>query len=447
MKRKNPERAICALLSLIMCLSLCIGLIPGAAAVDEKVVEARGSVVRIVASVSYLPYGSGTVKQTATFTGSGFFVGNEGDEMKTIVTNNHVVNADSMVETIRQNNNQFRNAKATDITVWVLVDGTTYDVNYTSDVTLSAIADLAIIRLKKAVPDRKPAILSSTEGLQPTDVVYAIGYPGVSDVEDLNNSAASEDISKDLNKLFTSNVDSLSVTKGSVVKTGVVTDGISHVQTDAVIAGGNSGGTLVTENGHVVGVNTWTSGDSTGRAYFAIDVENVKTFLKQNNIPYIDSADVKDNSLNLPLIIGIAAAVIIAAVVAVILIIRERNRRIKDKQIILTPPEPTSRPIVRSLAEQHMRKKVEITGSPILIGRSTDSQIIFKEDTPGISRRHCTVDWDEGQKTFILTDLGSTYGTFLENGIKLEPNKPCRLKVGDRFYLGEKANMMKLELE
>jgi pSer/pThr/pTyr-binding forkhead associated (FHA) protein len=39
-----------------------------------------------------------------------------------------------------------------------------------------------------------------------------------------------------------------------------------------------------------------------------------------------------------------------------------------------------------------------------------------------------------GQVT--LTDLGSSYGTFLAGGQKLAPNQPVTLRVGDRFYLG-----------
>ena len=39
-----------------------------------------------------------------------------------------------------------------------------------------------------------------------------------------------------------------------------------------------------------------------------------------------------------------------------------------------------------------------------------------------------------GQLT--LTDLGSSYGTFLAGGQKLLPNQPVPLRPGDRFYLG-----------
>ena len=47
---------------------------------------------------------------------------------------------------------------------------------------------------------------------------------------------------------------------------------------------------------------------------------------------------------------------------------------------------------------------------------------------------------------FIITDLRSTYGTILMNGTKLAPNAPYRLHSGDSFCVGDKANVVKVEL-
>ena len=47
----------------------------------------------------------------------------------------------------------------------------------------------------------------------------------------------------------------------------------------------------------------------------------------------------------------------------------------------------------------------------------------------------------------ILKDMGSTYGTFLDSGMKLDPSKVYRLKPGESFYLGERTNTIKLEVE
>ena len=47
---------------------------------------------------------------------------------------------------------------------------------------------------------------------------------------------------------------------------------------------------------------------------------------------------------------------------------------------------------------------------------------------------------------FTLTDLNSSYGTFLINGLKINANTPVNLKPGDSFYVGDKANILKVEV-
>ncbi|MPN02459.1 hypothetical protein SDC9_149675 [bioreactor metagenome] len=73
------------------------------------------------------------------------------------------------------------------------------------------------------------------------------------------------------------------------------------------------------------------------------------------------------------------------------------------------------------------------------IGRDPAScQIVFPPKTPGISGKHCMVQ--ELTQGLVVTDLGSSYGTFLENGTKLEPNKPYTILTGEAFFLASKDN-------
>lgn len=58
------------------------------------------------------------------------------------------------------------------------------------------------------------------------------------------------------------------------------------------------------------------------------------------------------------------------------------------------------------------------------------------------SRLHCSVEIKNGK--VLLMDLGSTYGTFLSDGTKLEPNKPYYLNYGQSFYLVEPANTFRI---
>lgn len=112
-------------------------------------------------------------------------------------------------------------------------------------------------------------------------------------------------------------------------------------------------------------------------------------------------------------------------------------------------PQPSVKhPVIRSLSAQHRGMRVEINNQPILIGRSkSDCSIVFAENTPGVSGRHCSVAWDAASSNFVLTDLGSTYGTYLQGGQKLNPGVPYNLKAGESFYLGEINNMLSVNLE
>ncbi|HIY16266.1 MAG TPA: FHA domain-containing protein, partial [Candidatus Intestinimonas stercorigallinarum] len=102
----------------------------------------------------------------------------------------------------------------------------------------------------------------------------------------------------------------------------------------------------------------------------------------------------------------------------------------------------------RSLSAQHGGATVSVAGQQgVLVGRDGSvCSIVFKEGTPGVSARHCSVVWDGRTGEFLLTDLKSTYGTFLATGQKLTPGVACRLKAGDTFYLGEQSNALRVEL-
>ena len=103
---------------------------------------------------------------------------------------------------------------------------------------------------------------------------------------------------------------------------------------------------------------------------------------------------------------------------------------------------------VRSLSAQHRGSRVAVQDRAILLGRSqNDCALIYQNDTPGVSSRHCSLAFHGQTGEFVLIDLGSTYGTYLENGQKLASGAEYRLRSGDRFYLGETGNMLVLEVE
>jgi len=70
------------------------------------------------------------------------------------------------------------------------------------------------------------------------------------------------------------------------------------------------------------------------------------------------------------------------------------------------------------------------------IGRNpSQCQIVFPADAGGISSLHCELQ--QQQSGVLLVDRGSTYGTFLQNGRKLNSNESVALNPGDGFYLAD----------
>ena len=83
-----------------------------------------------------------------------------------------------------------------------------------------------------------------------------------------------------------------------------------------------------------------------------------------------------------------------------------------------------------------------ISGDGIMLGRDYDCAVRFDGNTPGVSRHHCTLRWQNGN--LLLTDLGSAFGTYLSDGRKLPPQYPTQVGAGSRFYLGNSANLFQV---
>ena len=72
----------------------------------------------------------------------------------------------------------------------------------------------------------------------------------------------------------------------------------------------------------------------------------------------------------------------------------------------------------------------------IRIGRDYSSNIILPPDAPEVSRHHCKLNYDKSDMTFFLTDLNSSFGTFLGDGRQIPKGGTVQLKHGDDFYIG-----------
>lgn len=117
--------------------------------------------------------------------------------------------------------------------------------------------------------------------------------------------------------------------------------------------------------------------------------------------------------------------------------------------VAMAPPVafPT-KPVMRGLAGQYANASIPVEARPSVLGRDQGAaNLVFGAEADAVSKRHCSIRWDAGRRTFVLEDLGSTNGTYLWNGTRIQPGSPYELRAGDRFYIGDTRNAFELRME
>lgn len=71
------------------------------------------------------------------------------------------------------------------------------------------------------------------------------------------------------------------------------------------------------------------------------------------------------------------------------------------------------------------------------LGRDPEQcQLIFTDQSGTISRVHCRLRFEVRKEAVIVQDLGSSNGTWLQSGVRLDAHRDYLLAPGERFYLG-----------
>ena len=98
------------------------------------------------------------------------------------------------------------------------------------------------------------------------------------------------------------------------------------------------------------------------------------------------------------------------------------------------------------LSQEMLAAKLQVEG--VNIGRDASMcQIVLPLDSPKVSRSHCNLRYSYEDRTFILTDLASANGTYLLNGVQLNPKAPTGLACGTKFYLGDESTSFRVGIE
>ena len=433
---------------------LMLGALPGCGSKRFTVEEAQRGVVRVAQMVRLDLYTVvdgklgekiGSADGLLGGTGTAFGVGKAGQPTDIFVTNRHVVSDSVGIWQVDEYGNPTVAYQATVTAYYILLDDYSYnsstglDTSRTVPCSLVYKADepgpdLAVLRAAEPVKDRiaLPLLDPADSSVRPGDTIYALGFPGSAD-----NIAF--DPQKKVDKLLAS-IESMTVTKGSItLLTHDVESDTDIMQHDAQTNSGNSGSPLITEDGAVVAVH-YASYLSTGIQTETVSKKSVQVgelmkILDGEKISY----DVYRPGLALVPAVGIGIA---AAAAAVLVIVIVAVRRKKPAPVPAgAPAAPVMNPApagtelrIQGQSGTFAGRRFSINGQ-VRIGRDpAANDLVYPAGTPGISGRHCVVTLSDGQ--VMVTDLGSSYGTFLAGGRKLTPNQPTPLHIGDRFYLG-----------
>ena len=508
------KRAFWALLLVILLCASSIGIPAAPKSSTSAPNEARNGVVRILAVRTEQEDGNPVIRY---WMGTGFGVGEAGRPTAIFATNHHVtagndfLGADAIYLLLDDDWN------AADDVGGIEVDmdhAVRCEVVYEPDV----YPDYAILRAERVVTERVALPLMRAKEAVVGERVYVIGYPGASDVITVSKLAS---------------VDNVTVTTGIVSRIahmnlrdeenrGIDTD---IIQTDAVINSGNSGGPMVTEDGYVIGLNTYSlNGD--GAIHMAVQAEylidRLENLIDNGTLVNFSFTLIKNRSGNgFGLWPAVVAVLGLGVLLVVFLFLRIRHSKENTAgrtpqgtkpfdgssgagqqtgglQYNVSPSSraesagtgsqpgrvqggfvtehgPGSEPNTFATGQQstfpetmpadeigktmpadafwdlrlvgtegHFANRRFALERAMRLGRLPEkNDLVFPAQTTGVSGVHCIIQpIPEGAR---LTDLGSSFGTFLSDGTRLTPNEPVELKVGDGFALGSQNQKFRLE--
>lgn len=458
-KRSYISLLLCVLIGILFAL-------PVQAAEANAVDQARNGVVRVLALRN----------DGSAWLGSAFAVGEAGEPSSVFVTNHHV-----------SANEDFSGADE----LYILLDdewnaaeeegGLEIDMEHAvrchAIYEPTAYPDYAILQAERIITERVALPLMPASLAAPGESVYAIGFPGVSDNITLSHAASTDNVT-----ITTGVVSRITHMDLNDVDTDVI-------QTDAAINHGNSGGPMITEEGYVIGVNTYSLNDASapnGAIYMAVQSDYVISRLNDlidigtlQGFSYTLITDRQGGSGSMLPTILICVAVVAVAAVAAVLILRKpvaagaagqkAQRRAEAHQVRqdagypktgpaedvfpqTSPVDPIGKtmpadvmPALRLVGTEgyFAGRRFALEGA-IRMGRLPDkNDLVFPADTTGVSGVHCVLRLTSTGAT--LTDLGSSFGTFLNDGVRLQPHQAVDLKPGDSFALGSQKQKFKLE--
>ena len=382
--------------------------------------------------------------------GSGFFVGEEDEDVEYLITNHHVV------ETYLSNGSGKRTSFVVSDSVQAYLDGNLEgmqlvkvdahmqilvyldgkkDTVEASVVDSDEKADLALLKLEKPTDKRSQVpLLAPTEDMV-GEAVSAVGYPGLADNPLV---ASTSSFGENDSSVSDGTIERILKEKGT---------NVTNVQISNAIKSGNSGGPLVLQDkGCVIGVCTKGLEAGNESLSYAIGIGDALPMLDRNKVPYTTWEPAA--GVPVALIIGAVVGVLaIAGVVVGIILSRKKktpkagagNLPAKNRASGGSSLPDDSGFRLQCVAGAGGRQRMMIPlSAPLVVGRNAQAcGLVLPANTPGVSGRHCEV-WVSNGAVYVK-DLGSTHGTFVAPGRKLAAGEAAALRVGDEIWLGSNS--------
>lgn len=239
-------------------------------------------------------------------------------------------------------------------------------------------------------------------------------------------------------------------TEGKVIDPAYDVGGLSCLKSSCDVDFLSMGGPVVTEDGVVVGINLSSSMmDGTSFALPMDYLMQTEIDEGQDTLPVQKNESQADNPQNHYLILIIVIGACVGAYFIAIKI-RAKNSALYaganlqpggwqgQADPVHAPQAVNGSPRLYGVSGYFSGNSIAIHDR-ITIGRDQKRcNLVFPGKTPGVSALHCELRYVAGQLELI--DLGSTYGTFIGDGTRLEGNRPYLLNAGETFYLGSPDN-------
>ncbi len=418
MNKRNLHQKICVMVIAVLLCTVSLGVF--AETYPQPVVDGKNSIFLVLVTDQ-----DGYVMSH----GSGFAIGKQGDPVDYIITNYHVV-ADNPEG------------------VGILVGRS--NILPLEVIFSDPVIDYVILKASTPIHNKTPLALQTSENIRDGQAVYALGFPGDS---------------LDFTDYLEANPEDVTAFNGNISKFTTL-NGVKFYQHSVPISPGSSGGPLLDETGSVIGINTLGFTDSAVKGSIYIDelLPGLNTLGIEYEVysePELYPEPQQESLFSKAWFIILLVVVVLAgAGVAAMLFMKSKKKRTTTVKVSSGAPDATQaspktqaapqntvKPELLCVAGQFAGKFFSLAEGQLNIGRDPKRcNIIFQENTPGISGKHCEVYYDRSTGKFNLTDSGSTYGTFLNSGDKLTSAQVYSLNAGERFYLGNRDILFEVRM-